>query len=324
MTGAGGGPPSWDIHQHLWPEALRDALAARRHPPRLERDGTGQALLHIRGEPVWPTDERDHDPAARGALVAADGLGAAVVAPSVPLGAEALTGAEAAELAGAYNAGAARLPAPLRWWAAAVLDAPDPAALGDALDAGAVGLCLPAGALTHPGHVRHIGALLALLAARDRPLFVHPGPAPWSPAPAGAVPGAPWWPALTRYVADMHAAWFAVRAWVLPAHPALRVCLAMLAGLAPLHAERARSRGLAWPARDPRLFYDTSSYGPEAVAAVAAAVGDEAIVFGSDRPVVDPPRAPAPGHPWVSANPLRLLGAAAGPSPAGGRRLRRS
>ncbi|MEQ8834757.1 MAG: amidohydrolase family protein [Miltoncostaeaceae bacterium] len=311
MTGGGGAaPPAWDIHQHLWPAALRDELAARAAPPRLGRRPGAPADLHLLGEPVWPVDERDHDPAARSGLVARDGLSGAVVAPSVPLGAEALTGAEGARLVAAYNAGAAALPAPLRWWAAAVLDRPDPGALGAALDAGAVGLCLAAGALTDPGRVAHLGGLLSLVEARDRPLFVHPGPSPWAPAPDAAVDGAPWWPALTRYVADMQAAWFAVRAWVLPAHPALRVCLAMLAGLAPLHAERARSRGLTWPAQDPRLFYDTSSYGAGAIAAVAAAVGGEAIVFGSDRPVVDPPRAPAPGHPWVTANPLRLLGPA--------------
>jgi 6-methylsalicylate decarboxylase len=62
----------------------------------------------------------------------------------------------------------------------------------------------------------------------------------------------------------------------------------MLAGLAPLHAERLAARGgPADVAADPGLFYDTSSYGPRAWAAMAAVVGPDQLVFGSDRPVVD-------------------------------------
>jgi hypothetical protein len=35
-------------------------------------------------------------------------------------------------------------------------------------------------------------------------------------------------------------------------------------------------------------FYDTSSYGPMAIAAMAGRVGPAQLVFGSDRPVVEP------------------------------------
>jgi hypothetical protein len=63
----------------------------------------------------------------------------------------------------------------------------------------------------------------------------------------------------------------------------------MLAGLAPLHAERLYARG--GPARhvpDPLIFYDTSSYGPSAVRTLAKIVGAQQLLYGSDRPVVEP------------------------------------
>jgi hypothetical protein len=63
----------------------------------------------------------------------------------------------------------------------------------------------------------------------------------------------------------------------------------MLAGLAPLHVERLRSRGGPTPClADPLLFYDTSSYGPSATRTLAAVVGAGQLLYGSDRPVVEP------------------------------------
>ena len=100
---------------------------------------------------------------------------------------------------------------------------------------------------------------------------------------------------MTTYVAQIHAAWVAFRAWVRPAHPRLRACFAMLAGLAPLDSERLGSRGVAWGAEDPAVVFDTSSSGPRAIAAVAAAVGWDHLVYGSDRPVIDPARQPLGG-----------------------------
>ena len=56
----------------------------------------------------------------------------------------------------------------------------------------------------------------------------------------------------------------------------------------------------------PQLFYDTSSYGPRAIAAVASAVGPGQLVHGSDIPVLD---AAAPTEDArVRENPARLLG----------------
>jgi hypothetical protein len=84
-------------------------------------------------------------------------------------------------------------------------------------------------------------------------------------------------------------AWLAFRVAGRPSHPRLRVIFSMLAGLAPLHAERLCSRGGPKPTTpDPLVFYETSSYGPAAVQVMAELVGPEQLLYGSDRPVVEP------------------------------------
>ncbi|HTI35055.1 MAG TPA: amidohydrolase family protein [Miltoncostaea sp.] len=295
-----------DVHQHLWPDPLLAALARRSRTPLIRRSGDGW-VLRIDGEPEWPIDLRDHDPVRRAALVAEDGLDEAWVALSSPLGVEALAPDEAAELIAAHHDGVRALPAGLRPWASAGVAAPDPRALGAALDEGFVGLVLPAAALSGPGGIELCAPLLGLLEERSAPLLVHPGPAPWAPPSSTGAGLPPWWPALTSYVSQMHAAWLAVGAWGRSAFPRLRVCFAMLAGLAPLQAERLAARGGgAAVLRDPHTFYDTSSYGPATIGAMAAAVGADALVHGSDRPVVAP-HAARDDIPSRARNAARLL-----------------
>ena len=87
----------------------------------------------------------------------------------------------------------------------------------------------------------------------------------------------------------MQAAWLTFVTRGRREHPDLTVLFPMLAGLAPLHSERlGRARGPAIDLRDPRIFYDTSSYGPVAIEAAARQVGAGQLVFGSDRPVIEP------------------------------------
>ena len=263
--------------------------------------------LRLEGQPDAPVVPADHDPERRAALAQADGLGRVLIAPSVPLGIEALPAGEAEPLLAAYHEGVAALPAPFGAWAAVGLAAPDPAALARRLDEGFAGACVAAGALSDPAGYDRLGPLLETLERAGAPLLVHPGP-------AGAPPGAPpWWSALTGYVAAMHTAWYAFATWGRPAHPGLRVCFAMLAGLAPLHRERLLARGGRGVA-DPGVFLDVSSYGDRAVDAVVREIGVDQLVFGSDRPVVEP-RELALGDAVRAAvrerNPERLL------SPAG-------
>jgi len=295
-------PPATDIHQHLWPEPLLRELSRRREPPRLERRATGW-VLSLRGEPETPVDLADHDPERRAALVGADGLERALVAPSVPLGIEALPPGEAEPLLEAYHDGVAALPAAFGAWAAIGLAEPDPAALARLLDRGFAGGCVAAGALSGPAGFERLGPVLETLERRGAPLLVHPGPA------AADVRMPAWWPALTDYVAEMQAAWHAFPVWGRPAHPLLRVCFAMLAGLAPLHRERLVARGGA-AVSDPDVFLDVSSYGTRAVDAVLREVGVDRLVFGSDRPVgtrAELPLGDAVHGALRRSNPARLL-----------------
>ncbi len=266
-----------DIHHHVWPAALIEALRARRVPPLL--DGW---TLHLPGEPPYEVEPADHDPLLRTHRLQESRFDRALVSLSSPLGIEDLPAMEAAPLLAAYHEGALALPAAFGVWAAAGLDEIDPTALAGVLEAGCVGLQLPATAVADAAGIARCGPLLDVLEQRGRPLLVHPGPAPAPPATAtDAVP--PWWPALVPYVQQMHASWFAFRAAGRARHPRLRVCFAMLAGLAPLHGERAAARGGPVTV-DPDVFVETSSYGPQAVGAVAAVLGAEQLTAGSDEP----------------------------------------
>jgi 6-methylsalicylate decarboxylase len=271
--------PLTDIHQHVWPSALIDALRRRTEPPRL-RDWT----LELAGEPPYCVDPADHDPPARAALARADGAERVLVSLSSPLGIESLPAPQAAELLGAWHEGARALPEPFGAWASASVTAPDPADLARRLDEGFVGLQLPATALRDAEGYARMSDLLALLEARGRPLFVHPGPAGELRAGAPA-----WWPALVDYVGQMHGAWFAFRVHGRPRHPRLRVAFAMLAGLAPLHGERFAARAGQRSVVDPDAFLETSSYGPRAIDAVVRVTGVDVLVHGSDRPYAPPP-----------------------------------
>jgi len=304
-----------DIHQHLWPESLIAGMASRRHAPLLRRDGGGW-VLRLRDEPDHPFDPAGHDPTERARLVQRDGVHRALLAISSPLGIEALPRAEAESLLHAHNAGLLELGAPFGVWGAVSLRPPDPADVDALLDAGAIGISLPAGALGGPDGMARCGGLLERLERRGAPLLVHPGPGPWRcwrPQPYAAAEAPAWWPAMTRYVADMNAAWHAFAAFGRPSHPRLRVVFAMLAGCAPLHSERLAARGgPAGAIADAHVFYDTSSYGVRTIDALARCVGIDQLVYGSDRPVVEAPRdsplGRAAGQAMTVANVARLLG----------------
>jgi len=276
-----------DVHQHLWPESLLAELARRREPPRLRRRREDW-VVEVPGEPEAAVDLAAHDPERRVDLVRADGLDRAYVALSCPLGIEALPPDVARPLLDAWHEGAAALPAELGAWAAPSVSEPGPEDLGELLDRGFVGACLPAEALASAAGFDRCCGLLELLDARGAPLLVHPGPGPDTLRPDSATAVLPpWWPAVTRYVAAMNAAWHAFAHFGRPAHPRLRVCFTMLAGLGPLHRERLVARG-GRPAADPDIFLDTSSYGPRAVDAIIRELGVDSLVHGSDRPVTPP------------------------------------
>lgn len=263
-----------DVHQHLWTPGFVRALRARAAPPLLD----GWTLV-LDGEPDYPIDPLDHDVPRRLELNRADRLDLALVSLSAPLGIELLPAAEAEPLLEAYHLGALALPEGFGAWAAACVTAPDPQALAGWLDAGCVGLQLPATALADRADFERCEPLLRTLAERGKPLFVHPGPATSRDAPG-------WWAANVDYVQQMHTAYYAFAAYGRAEHPALKVCFAMLAGLAPAHHERAAARGGPDLAADPAVWFETSSYGASALAAMSASA--DRIALGSDRPYAAP------------------------------------
>ncbi len=250
----------------------------------------------------------DHDIARRAELAGADGLGRVLVSLSAPIGVEWLPAAEARPLLDAYHEGSAALPKPFDAWAAACVRDIDAIAAAKDLDRGFAGLQLPANALADAAGYARCAPLLDLLEERDLPLFVHPGPA------AGEPEGPGWWPAMVPYVQQMHAAWFAFRAFGRPS-PSPPAGVLRTAGRARPAARGAlRRRGGGQEADvDPGVFVETSSYGPRAVDAIVRALGTGAVVEGSDRPYAEPPLHPGFGlggpaaYAFRIANPRRLL-----------------
>jgi hypothetical protein len=287
------------VHQHLWPARLVEMLRGRSRPPRL-RGWT----LELGGEPDYPVDPRHHDVDLRRDEAVGGRLDLVLVSLSSPLGIEQLPPSECNELLEAYHDGALELPEPFGAWAAACLAEVDPGALERELARGFVGLQLPANALCDERGYARLAPLLHVLEDAGRPLFIHPGPAMLP----REVPT--WWPAIVSYVQQMHEAWYAFRAFGRPRHPGLRVCFAMLAGLAPLHGERFLARTGQRTVVDENAFLDVSSYGLRAVDATVRVLGIDVLVAGSDRPYASPVL-PDLGAAALSAirgaNPLRLL-----------------
>lgn len=285
-----------DVHQHLWSEPLLDALSRRRQPPCV-REENGLTMLHLAGERPCVLELGGESPRQRAQLVERDELDRALICLSSALGIELLEREQAEPLLAAYHEGALSLGAPFGVWGAVALDRQDPLDVDRVLDRGCVGLSLPAGALVDVASLARLSPLLERLEAREAPLFVHPGPAGLRGARAPALRDPLWWPAMTDYVAGMHAAWLAFLAVGRRDHPRLRVVFAMLAGLAPMHEERLTTRGgSAWRVRDPLVFYETSSYGPSAIRAITDVVGADQLLYGSDRPVVEPVVEPVLEH----------------------------
>jgi hypothetical protein len=281
-----------DVHQHLWTEPFVQALSARSELPFV-RGENGLTVLYLAGERPYVIDLSREAPDQRASLVERDGIDRALVCLSSPLGIEWLPREQALTLIDAYLEGALALEDPFGAWGAIALDRADPDDVDSALERGCVGVSLPAGALGSVEALASLRPVLERLESLEAPLFVHPGPRlglHMRRAARDVSLGEPlWWPALTGYVAGMQAAWLAFLAAGRKRHPHLRVVFAMLAGLAPLHAERLSSRGGPSSRRpDPLVFYETSSYGPETVRLIADVVGGQQLLYGSDRPVVEP------------------------------------
>jgi 6-methylsalicylate decarboxylase len=262
-----------DVHQHLWPPAFVERLRARAGRPPYLRDWT----LHTAGEPPYEVDPSAHAIDKRLAAEQGDGTALAALALSSPIGVE-----RHDDLLDAWHEGVAELPEPFTAWAGIRLPEPDVSCLEHLLGRGLVGVQVPADAVATPAGWEALGEILRLAERLDKPLLVHPGPA----ASGVSVPG--WWAPVVDYTAQMQAAWWAWHAFGgRTRFPALRLCFAAGAGLAPVHHERLVNRGGRLGAIDPNLYIDTSGYGPQAIDAVTRILGIDQVVHGTDRPYAD-------------------------------------
>ena len=273
-----------DLHQHVWTESLLDALAARDQLPFVRRHD-GVCILHAAGETPWAINERTQTRVAREKQLDTDRADRAVVALSSPIGIETLPTDQARELITAHLDGVAALGERFAAWGPVPVRDPDPRDVDAALVRGCVGISLPATALASRPALDALSPVLERISEQGVPLLVHPGP----PAHEAALDDPLWWPGLTDYVNQMQAAWLMLQSYGRREHPQLRIVHAMLAGAAPTLAERLVARGgPAIDLHDPLTFYDTSSYGPMVVEAMARWLGPDRLVYGSDRPVIDP------------------------------------
>jgi 6-methylsalicylate decarboxylase len=302
-----------DIHQHIWTEPLLDALSQRRCLPFVRRTREGLTVLHSAQERPYVIDVASESVIERTRLLRTDRVDVAVICLSSPVGIEALSQSEARELIDAHLAGVRALGGRFAAWGPLPIETPEVADVDDMLDRGCPGVSVPASALAGPDALRRMGPVLEHVQARAVPLFVHPGGA-MSPGAAEASLNEPlWWRALTDYVSQMHAAWLTFSGCGRREFPYLKVVFAMLAGGAPLLIERLTTRGgPAVDLDDPLTFYDTSSYGPKLVEAMARWVGPSQLVYGSDRPVIEP--VPTGREVELMANGSELLAPAAVPA----------
>jgi len=277
-----------DVHQHVWTTPLVEALERRARPPAVRRVGR-LCTVHVAGETPSAVDLDSEQPVRRLAMLEHDGLDRALVAFPSALGIEALPRQEGVALIDAHLDGVESLGFAFSAWGPLALDGLCAADVDAVLARGCVGVSLPAGAFASPRALAALHAVLSRIEQRNVPLFVHPGPGLGERSPEASLADPLWWPAMTRHVAQMHQAWLSLNVIARPVHRRLRVVFAMLAGGAPLLDERLLARAGPSLGRAKHLtFYDTSSYGPLAIEAMAIRVGESQLVYGSDRPVVEP------------------------------------
>jgi hypothetical protein len=258
-----------DLHQHLWPESFLGALRARALPPSLR----GSELVTREGS--FALDPGSHDPEARIALLDRDEVEVAVLSLQTTLGIEDLPAAERDELELAWTEGIEDVvrDAGGRFRAFAPWRVREGFA---GTSVGVSAIAAPAGRSAVLGDVERSGGLL----------FVHPE------AEGAQLAGRPeWWGWTAGYTTQMQHAYLAWLAGGRSRWPTLRVVFAILAGGAPIQLERLANRGVdVRSSLEENVFFDVATYGRRAIELCIETFGVSQLVYGSDRPVVDPRR----------------------------------
>ena len=307
--------PAIDLHQHLWPEAFVELLRGRTRAPYL-RGWT----LHTDGEPPYDVDPADHDVDRRIALDRDAGIGLACVSLSAPLGIESLPRDEAGALIDAWHRGASALPAHFAPWAS-----------------------VPGGrarsrrARRAPGRARSSACSCRRPSWPRRPAGRRSARCcgwPSSPAsrcsctrarrPSARRPS--WWAPVVGYVGAAAGGLVGMaRLRRARAVPALRWSSPPVPGWRPLQHERLAARGGRLGTGRPATCSSTPRpTAPRRSTRWSRALGIDAIVLGSDRPVrragaVGPRRGGDPGDP--GRQPAACAGQLLGTIPMEARRM---
>jgi predicted TIM-barrel fold metal-dependent hydrolase len=257
---------TYDLHQHLWPESLVEALARRTSPPMLR----GNTLV-VPGEGAFEIDPSAYGTTACIASLDRAGIDVAVVSCPPTLGIDELDEEEAETLRDAYHEGAL-----------AAVDTSDGRLLALSMGRAKEGFV---GAIVGADELRDLDEVAPALDELERRgafVMVHPGTArPPADAPA-------WWAATVDYTAQMQRAYATWLAHGAERWPELRIVFSILAGGAPFQLERMQARGY-----DPRnslrptIYLEASSYGRRALELCLSTFGARQIVYGSDSPVID-------------------------------------
>jgi predicted TIM-barrel fold metal-dependent hydrolase len=276
-----------DLHQHLWPDSLVEAMRKRAEPPCL--DGDTVRVIH---EKPFHLDLEPQRVDVRIAALDEVGIDRAVVSLSTPVGIEALPAKDSVPLLDAYHSGVADAVASSRGrlaaFAAVPLDLPDAGAsqVAELVNSGFAGASIASEALASERGLDRCRDVLDALAEAGAPLFVHPGPAPWTP-PYGEEPDVVWWwRNLAVYPGLMLRAFFTWRMVGAARHPGLKVVFTIMAGGAPFLEERYRTFSGEPGEIDPNVFFDAASCRRNSLDIAFATYGLEQIVYGTDYPVI--------------------------------------
>ena len=256
---------TYDVHQHLWPEAFIAALRERTTPPFLD----GGELTTPEGS--FPVDLEGHDVVARVRALDRDGIDVAVLSLQTSLGLESLPDEDRHPLEETWAAGIKEVVS-----SGGRFLAFSPSRVRD----GFVGVSLGSSVLTD---LDGASPALDAVEAAGTTVFVHPD------AGRAAGPARPaWWDWVTGYPARMQEAYLAWLAFGRERWPTLRVLFAMLAGGGPFQLERLARRGVdVRSALDPNTFFDVSTHGRRAIELCIQTFGVAQLAYGSDTPVVD-------------------------------------
>jgi 6-methylsalicylate decarboxylase len=285
---------TYDVHRHVWPDALTEALRGRTSPPRLS--GT---ILEIPQEGAYEIDPSAYSVEACLADLERTGVDVAVISCPPTLGIGLLPPEEAQPLLDAYHEGAFEAMGRSGGRLLAL-------SLGRPLD-GFVGTTIAADDLDD---LDLLAPVLDEIVRRETFAFIHPGISfPPRNAPV-------WWVAGVAYTSQMQRAYARWLAHGIPRWPTLKIVFAILAGGVPVQIERLQARGFdVSAALHPTIYLETASYGRRALDHCMSMFGATHIIFGSDAPVVPTERGladirsfgQAAADALSSENPERLL-----------------